>query len=373
MVRPRIRLAHAVELALAVGAAAVAGFAPGAGAVEHVIHVSVDGLRSDLLDSLVANDAIGDFANFRRFVDEGATTYNARTDYFYTITLPNHVTMLTGRPVLQPAGQPNTVHHGWTSNSDPAPTQTLHNSGNLAVPYKASVFDVAHDNGLSTACYASKTKFVLFDQSYDGVHGAPDTVGVDEGRDKIDTYVSMSAGSPPNASNMHAAFVAAMTASPVDYCFAHYRDPDGAGHASGWGSAGWIASVRAVDDYLEVIFRLVETQPQLVGTTVVIVTTDHGGYAIDHQNAAAPSDYRIPFFVWGPGVEHGDLYALNATTRTDPEVGRPLYDEAPPIRNGDAANLVLALLGLGPIPGSTINAAQDLRVASATAVRATRP
>jgi len=159
-----------------------------------VILVSVDGLRADILANLMADDTVGDFANFQRLVDEGATTFNARTDYTHTLTIPNHTCMLTSRPVSQPAGQPNTVHHGYTANTDPQPGDTLHNSGNPNVDYVASAFDVAHDYGLSTALFASKSKFILFDQSYDTLAGAPDHIAPDHGPDKIDTYTYLRTG-----------------------------------------------------------------------------------------------------------------------------------------------------------------------------------
>ena len=68
-------------------------------AADYVIHISVDGLNASVLQSLI--DA-GQAANFKRFEDEGTWTINARADYSFTITLPNHMTILTGRPVLQP-------------------------------------------------------------------------------------------------------------------------------------------------------------------------------------------------------------------------------------------------------------------------------
>jgi len=111
------------------------------------------------------------------------------------------------------------------------------------------------------------------------------------------------------------------------------------------------------------VLHLVETDPTLKGHTTIIVTADHGGVDLSHGEAELAVNYTIPLFVWGAGVGRGDLYAINRDTRTEPGDTRPEYAaEHQPIRNGDTGNLALKLLGLGPIPGSVINAKQDLRV-----------
>src|SRR5262245_28650200 len=152
-----------------------------ANSADYVIHISIDGLRPSYMQTVIDG---GLAPSLRRFQLEGAWTNNSRTDYTHTITLPNHTSMITGRPVLQPVGMPNTIHHGYTANNDPGPTSTLHNSGNANVPYIASVFDVVHNAGLSTSMHASKSKFALYDQSYNSVSGAEDS----HGRDKIDSF-----------------------------------------------------------------------------------------------------------------------------------------------------------------------------------------
>lgn len=324
---------------------AILALAFSAHAADHVIQISVDGLSGILLQGLVQNDPTHQLAGFERFLSEGASTFNARADYTYTITLPNHTSMLTGRPVERPDGAPDTVHHGWIGNDTPAPGVTLHNGGNPTLSYVASSFDVAHDHGLSTALYASKSKFVLFQRSYP---------------DKIDRYVNTGAAA------MHASFLADLEASHFAYAFVHSSLPDDAGHDYGWGSPQWNDAVRSVDDMLESLFALIQADPALAGHTLVILTADHGGSGTGHSDATLPADYTIPFFAWGDGVQAGaNLYTLNCSTRADPGSGRPSYTAAvQPIRNGDGANLALAALGLSAVPGSSIDAAQDLALAS---------
>jgi hypothetical protein len=269
--------------------------------------------------------------------------------------------MLTGRPVMQPAGMPPGIYHGWTTNDVPQLGATLHNTGNRDAHYIASTFDVAHDAGLSTALYTSKDKFIIYDQSYNETTGAANV----HGRDKIDVYFFQDDGPPTNSDGMNRRFLADMAARHFNYAFVHYRDTDSAGHALGWGSREYLQAVANVDGYLADVLRLVETDPKQRGRTAIIVNTDHGGVHTNHSEAERAVNNTIPLFVWGAGVGRGDLYAMNHDTRTDPVEARPEYAvDHQPIRNGDTGNLALGLLGLGPIPGSTINARQDLRVTS---------
>jgi predicted AlkP superfamily pyrophosphatase or phosphodiesterase len=296
-----------------------------------VLHISVDGLNSNLMWARINNWST--FPNYRRLQNEGASTYNARTDWTFTKTLPNHASMLTGRPVLFVPGASNTVYHGYINNSNPGSNDTLHNQGNANLPYIASVFDVIHDHGLSTALYASKDKFAIFNQSYTSNTGAADVTGFDNGRDKIDRYRYRSSGSPAHGRQLQDDFLAEMVVHHYNYVFLHYRGPDTAGHANSWGSGSWDTSVRRTDTFLGEIFDLIENDPILNGNTYIILSTDHGGTGNGHSDEKDSRNYVIPFFVWGPGVEAGgDLYALNSNNRSDPGNARVNYNASPRCR-----------------------------------------
>ncbi len=317
--------------------------APGV-AVRHVIAISVDGLNPRALSMLTPAQLPG----FTRLTERGASTLNARTVIERTQTLPNHTSMVTSRRVAVPGGT------GVFFNEDPG--TTVHVSAGEYVP---SVFDVAHNRGRRTGLFATKTKFAFLDRSWNGTNGAPDPVGPPDGRDKIDVFRVSSSATVTSQLLRHL-----RSASPPDFALLHLRDPDVAGHADGWLSEPYLQAVRDADAQVLRVLRAVARDPQLRADTVVVVTSDHGGTGTSHSDTTLLADYRVPFFVWGVGVDAGaDLYALNGDDRRDPRRRQPPYAAAvPPIRNAEVANLALALLGLPPVPTSQIGADQGLDV-----------
>lgn len=319
---------------------------------QSVILISIDGLRPD---AIVAHgpEEVPAFYRLRR---EGVFTHNARTAITQTHTLPNHTGMVTSRLVDGPEG------HGWTWNRDPQLGDSVHKNKGA---YLDSMFSVAHDHGFRTGLFASKTKFSLFDESWGPRLGRPDEVGEDNGRDKIDVY-HMKTRSESMVDDLETVLKKQET---FDLLMVHIRNPDTAGHGFKWNTeipSIYMKAVKKADELLEDIFDHLD-RPQWKGRTFVVVTADHGGPLgmKEHGDNKNPENYTVPFYVWGPGIPAGvDLYELNADTRQDPGTANPLPspDTLPPIRNAGAGNLCLDLLGLPPIPGSTVNVDQDLKV-----------
>lgn len=305
----------------------------------HVILISFDGLRPDAITRLGPEEA----PNFHKIIAEGASTLNARTDPDRTVTMPNHTCMLTGRGVLGEKG------HGYTDNR--STDKSIHeNKGS----YVSGIFDVAKKHGLMTGFFVSKLKFQVFLNSYgeNAPHGS-----------KID----VSHVSDQNDEETVNALLAQMGKRLPRLTFVHFAGPDKAGHKYNWdltpGSYYWSA-VKAEDVNLGKILDAVRRDPKLAGSTVIIITADHGGVDDDHDDVTRIENYRIPLIIWGKDVAMGkDLYKININIRRDPEDKQiPYGQDAQPIRNGDAANCVLSVLGLPPVPGSTIGNPDPLRL-----------
>ncbi len=320
----------------------------------HVIVVTVDGLRPDVIQEYGAEMLPG----FTKLMNEGVYTLNARTDAEYTITVPNHTTMMTGRQVGDSQG------HNWWFNNDVDDSSTLHAQKGS---YVASMFDVAHDHGGRTALFSSKNRFKLFDQSYNAQNGADDVTGPDNGSDKIDSYVYH----PTSSTVLLDAFRDGSASSPFDLTLFQIAETDEAGHAHGWNDdpeSAYGYSVRLADIVIREILQEVVINPLYAGNTHVIVVSDHGGTKFGHWDPEDTDSNTVPFFVWGPSVQPGDLYAINPS-RFDPGSTYLDYDAmaaTPPVSVGDVANLALSLLELPPVPGSTINANQSLVVSPST-------
>lgn len=327
------------------------------GTFDHVILVSVDGLRSDAL----LPPHIDRLPAFGRLLG-GSFTLNARTDPNSTVTLPNHTGMITGRLLEGSTG------HNWSVN-DFAGRTSIHENRQH---YVSSIFDVAHEHDVATGLFVSKKKFLLYVASY-GMTGE-ETSYRDEVRDgAIDAFFfpgdmeSLLDGKIDQVTDAASSHIGQAERSLT---VVHYGQTDLAGHAQGWDlttGSHYLTAMELVDQQLSRLFDAIEASASLRGKTAIILTTDHGGGVPfrSHTEVGQWSNYIIPLLVWvGDTAPTADLYELNDGTRHEPGLSQRSWKmPTQPIRNADAGNLALDLLGLPAVPGSTVNAGQDLRIA----------
>jgi len=301
-----------------------------------VIAVSIDGLNPAAIRTLGPEGT----PTLHRLIERGASTLNARTERELTDTLPNHTGMVTGRWIAAAKGG-----HGVTWNDDRMRPPTAHKAAGQPV---ASVFNVVRRAQLSTAVFASKRKFSLFERSWPR---------------SLDRSTIV-----PENTLLVRALRRDLAHQTRSFRFVHLSAPDLAGHAHGFMSPAYLDAVRVTDRLLGYVVTSIEANDTLAGNTVLIVTADHGGKGASHRVPTRLVNYRIPFIVWGSGVDPGaDLYDLNPDY-LDPGLTQPTYTDGPqPIRNGNLANLVTDLLGLGPVSGSQFDSAQNLDVSGVPA------
>ena len=300
-------------------------------AERQVLAISVDGLNVRALKRLGRAGA----PNLLRLLHQGASTRNARTQVEMTVTLPNHTSMLTGRRIDASAGG-----HGVDWNYDRANITVQEAAGGDV----GSIFTRVHGAGGTTALFATESKFSLFKRSW--------PLSVDRSTIVQDGDRAVAAAARRDLLRRNRAFT-----------FLHLGAPDEAGHAHGWLSPAYLDAVRKVDRLIGTLLDTIRDHPARLGDVVIVLTADHGGKpgTRRHNDETCLCNYRVPFLIWGPGVDPGDLYAMNPTY-ADPGDERILFSGPQPVRNGDLANLSLHLLGLGPVPDSTYDARQRLQV-----------
>ena len=299
--------------------------------VTRVVVISVDGLNPDAITQLGESGA----PTFHRIVDEGATTFNARSEVEMTNTLPNHTGMVTSRRIDLATGG-----HGVTWNDDRLVPRTVQVAAGQQV---GSVFSSLNAAGLSSSLFAAKGKFDLFNRSWPN--------GVDHTLIRGNNTKLVKAARRDLRTQWRA------------LTFLHISLPDVAGHHYGWFSPEYMDAVRESDYLIGQVLTTIGRTAESLDHTMVVVTADHGGLGPSHLDPRRFANFRVPFLVWGAGVAAGaDLYAINPTY-ADPGKARVGYDAAlQPVRNGDVGNLVLDVLGLPPIPHSEHDYAQDLEV-----------
>ena len=232
---------------------------------DHVIVISVDGLRPDAIEKYHAT-------TLQRLMREGRYSLKAQT-ISISRTLPAHTSMLTGV---------DADVHGIHWNSDKTGT-----FGHVKVP---TVFGVAHDAGFSTAAIFSKTKFHHLE--------APNTI------DYVKSPKGKLAVLPWPAQRTADYVEQYLGHAKPNLFFVHIAEADFAAHQFGWMSSTYGRSVREADIAVRRILSKADATFGR-GRYTVVVTADHGGHDKTH-GSTDPRDMTIPWIVWGAGVQHGD-------------------------------------------------------------------
>ncbi|MEI8256638.1 MAG: alkaline phosphatase family protein [Deltaproteobacteria bacterium] len=223
---------------------------------DHVVILSIDGLRPDAID-------MSDTPNLRMLRAQGGVGTEART-ITHSYTLPSHASMLTGV---------DTDRHG-----------LLHNNftprhGFVRVP---TVFYYAHDERLATAMFVSKPKLRHI--------AIPGSVDVFDRPDYACPRVVASA----------AAYLAT---APAGVTFVHLSEPDEYGHSRGWMTEAYLRGVADADRCVGTLLTGIAQRHDL-GRVLIIVSADHGGHGRTH-GSEREDDMRIPWIVWGSRVARG--------------------------------------------------------------------
>lgn len=243
---------------------------------DHVFIVSIDGGKPKVIHET-------EMPVIKRLAAEGAVTWTANT-IVPPKTLPSHTSMLTG---LGP-DKHQVLWNDW-----------MPIRGFVKVP---TIFSLLRqqDAAATTGLFAGKVKFrhLWLKGSLDmfDVGGPQEGQPIPAAASEIEKQVVPAQTVVKNA-------VAWIAEKKPRLCFVHFPDADSAGHRSGWGSPEQKEAFKVCDQALGQLTRAIE-QAGIAGSSVVIVTADHGGTGKTHKDDT-PDDRNIPWIAWGKGVKPG--------------------------------------------------------------------
>ena len=232
---------------------------------ERVLIISFDGLRPDTIGKTPMTNLIA-------LMKSSAYTLTAQT-ILPSSTLPSHASMLNG---MCPS------KHGVYWN-DYVPE----NGYAIGV----DLFDLAHASGLRTVMVVGKEKLRQITEP-----------------ESTDSFIFKEMDSS----------IANLAVEEIKLGFGvmliHFPTGDVLGHEWGWGGAVQRWAFKTEDAYLATILRTLD-ETGLRATTLIIVTSDHGGYKTSH-GGDRPEEMTIPWIISGPGVIPGPLTSFVQTTDT---------------------------------------------------------
>ena len=265
---------------------------------KHAVIISIDGCRPDVL--LRAN-----IPTIRSLMDLGSFTFYAETT-LVAITIPSHTSMLTG---YEPAG------HGIDFNSDPP---------DGVFPDVPTVLELAHDRGMTTGVFSTKSKFTLYT------------------RPGVIDYVSISKES--SASNDQPTADAAAKAirdHKPGAMLVHFGNTDRVGHDRGWGTPEQVEALNKADTAVGTVVEALRTAG-IFDDTLIIISSDHGGSGTQH-GANDPRSRYIPWIAVGPQIRKGyDLTrSRTRTIRTEDTFATAAYFLGIPATKGSVGRPVM--------------------------------
>ncbi|HZZ45165.1 MAG TPA: alkaline phosphatase family protein [Tepidisphaeraceae bacterium] len=253
-------------------------------AIEHILVISIDGGRPDLL--LRAN-----CPTIRAMMANGSYSFWAKTTAV-ALTLPSHVSMMTGA---------TPVHHGIHWNEDLPFSKPYY-------PKVPTLFELAHKSGYTTALISGKAKFDIFqkpgalDWTYlPGIQDAEALAALPMEKQSTKASTASDATLVSEANSI-------FSKHHPDVVLLHFASSDVAGHAFGWGSPAQMLAFESIDSSIGQILKSLD--PTYRDHLAIILTADHGGAGRTH-GADDPRSRHIPWILSGPGIRKNfDLTSL---------------------------------------------------------------